>query len=150
MLRRWVGVLVVVVTCALGVTPAAAAEKNTARAGVQAFRLYLERAGVKQWGRVHKTMHPVQRRVVTVDELIACMENREDYWVANLDISETYYERLTIPGDTDRSKTLAITFGATLRNASGESTFTNTAHMIYAQRRWTWALSASAFEQCQR
>ena len=144
--------VVSVVTAALVVSamPATAAEPNTKQAAVDAFQRYVEMLNKRQWGRVYRILYPGQKERVSSAEFMACLDKRRPNGVtAELDdISDVYFEKVTVPGTDDNVRSVAITASGTIHRGSASQKFTDTVHQIYADGRWRVAMAQDDLDGC--
>jgi hypothetical protein len=142
-------VLIAVAATLVTAMPAVAKEAKTDDAAVDAFEHYVDQLNKRQWGRLYALLYPAQRKLVADDAFTACMDERPNVTITDVDVSETYHEKATVPGTNRPVDTVAITLEMTATDGSQTQTQTDTVHMIYAKGRWRFALTGAQLDACR-
>jgi hypothetical protein len=120
----------------------AARDGAPAESAEDAFRRQLGYASKGQLVRMWDEMHPAQQAVVPRDLFVKCQgEAWSGVDVRDVDVLETFREKVALPGSSLEVDATALTFRITAVVAGRTLSDTDTMHEVAVDGAWRWVAS---------
>jgi hypothetical protein len=150
--RPFLLVLIAVSAFAFTAGTAAAKDKHTTAGAEAAFERFVSFNNNRQWGPQYAYLHPAQKAFITKDAYMACRDEKvpEGASASDIEFTDHYRERATIPGTEVRAKATALTVKFTVKRGLLEQSSTDTVHQFWVKNKWTFTLDADGFAACSQ
>lgn len=93
-----------------------------------------------QYGRLWRELHPAQQQLLPKQNYERCAAEVPSFEITDVEVTDTYPERITLPGTRRQVRSVAVTVRLTVVAADGEQRDTDTFHEVKVDHRWRWVL----------